>query len=82
MRRKIKRWTIILLGWVFILIGVAGFFLPILPGFPFFIIGLGIVSSKSRWAKRMLERWKKKHPEEYTILSSWKERLKEALKRG
>ena len=57
MRERIKGWLILLLGWTFILIGVAGFFLPILPGFLFFIIGLGILSSRSRWARGMLQWW-------------------------
>ena len=82
MRRTITRWSILLLGWTLIAIGVAGFLLPILPGFPFFIVGLVILSSKSRWARSMLEQWKARHPDQYAMLSSWRSKMRRAFRRG
>ena len=40
MNQKRKRWLILLTGWGFILLGIAGLFLPILQGILFLVIGL------------------------------------------
>ncbi|HEY6171673.1 MAG TPA: PGPGW domain-containing protein [Candidatus Kapabacteria bacterium] len=43
-------------GWTFILLGVAGFILPILQGLLFFIVGLLFLSKEYHWAFR-LQMW-------------------------
>ena len=40
MNQKRKRWLVLLTGWGFILLGLAGPFLPILQGLLFLLIGL------------------------------------------
>ena len=57
-------WRILRLtsGWSLIAVGVIGLFLPILQGLLFIASGLAILSTESRWAKSILERfslWRK-----------------------
>jgi len=49
-----KRIAIIIVGWVFIALGIAGLFLPILQGILFLLIGLVILSTEYHWARRLL----------------------------
>jgi uncharacterized membrane protein YbaN (DUF454 family) len=49
-----KRVAIIIVGWVFIALGIAGLFLPVLQGILFLLIGLVILSTEYHWAKRLL----------------------------
>ena len=52
----------IVLGWIFILLGIAGLFLPILQGILFLLIGLIILSSEYVWAHKLLTRLKTRFP--------------------
>jgi uncharacterized membrane protein YbaN (DUF454 family) len=57
-------WRVIRLttGWLLIVIGVIGLFLPILQGILFLLSGLAVLSTESRWARALLERfsaWRK-----------------------
>lgn len=49
-----KRIMILFVGWTFILLGIAGLFLPILQGVLFLLVGLMILSSQYAWARRLL----------------------------
>jgi len=60
--RKLRRVTILIAGWASILLGMAGIFLPILPGFAFLFVGLALFSSEYRWAHTMLRRIKVRLP--------------------
>ena len=75
MTGNVKKGLILVVGWVFLILGIAGFFLPILQGFLFVFIGLAILSSRSELAKRMLERLKTKYPKQYELIQSKKEKL-------
>jgi uncharacterized membrane protein YbaN (DUF454 family) len=46
-------------GWAFILLGIAGFILPVLQGFLFLIVGLLFLSKEYQWAQKLLG-WLKK----------------------
>jgi uncharacterized membrane protein YbaN (DUF454 family) len=46
-------------GWVCVAIGVAGVVLPIIPGVPFLLAGLFILSARYRWASFFLK-WLKR----------------------
>jgi uncharacterized membrane protein YbaN (DUF454 family) len=50
------------LGWVFILLGIAGLFLPILQGILFLLIGLVILSSEYVWAHHLLRKLRERFP--------------------
>jgi len=49
-----KRLAIITTGWLFIVLGVVGLFLPFLQGILFLLIGLVILSTEYHWARRLL----------------------------
>ena len=57
-------WRIIRLatGWLLIVVGVIGLFLPVLQGILFILSGLAVLSTESRWARALLDRfsaWRK-----------------------
>ena len=54
MKTHVKHVVLVLLGWSFLLLGVIGFILPILPGIPFLIVGLLVLSGEHVWANRTL----------------------------
>ncbi len=62
MKPKLKRIVILIVGWTFILLGIAGLFLPILQGILFLLIGLIILSSEYVWAHRLLQKLKNRFP--------------------
>ena len=62
MKKFIKRMIILALGWILILLGIAGLFLPILQGFLFLLIGLLILSLESIWAHDLLHKIKERFP--------------------
>lgn len=62
MRAAAKRAGVLLLGWGFILLGIAGLFLPILQGVLFLLIGLVILSSEYVWAHKLLQRLRNRFP--------------------
>lgn len=62
MNQKRKRWLILLTGWGFVLLGIAGLVLPILQGVLFLVTGLVILSSEYVWAQRVLEKLQKRFP--------------------
>jgi uncharacterized protein len=62
MNATAKRWLLLIVGWGFILLGIAGLFLPILQGVLFLVIGLIILSSEYVWAHRLLIRLRLRFP--------------------
>ncbi len=62
MRAAAKRLGVLLLGWAFILLGIAGLFLPVLQGILFLLIGLIILSSEYVWAHKLLQRLRSRFP--------------------
>ena len=59
---NVKRMVVLALGWMFILLGVAGLFLPILQGILFLLIGLIILSTEYVWAHHLLHRLRERFP--------------------
>ena len=62
MKRVLKKTAILVAGWAFILLGIAGLFLPILQGILFLLIGLAILSYESEWARRLIVRLRARFP--------------------
>lgn len=62
MNRRIKRVLVLVLGWTFILVGIAGLFLPVIQGIVCLVIGLMILSSEYVWAHHLLQGLKSKYP--------------------
>ena len=49
-----------ILGWSLVVLGIAGWILPIVPGWPFLIPGLVILAEQYHWAHRLLNWVKRK----------------------
>lgn len=62
MKRQIKRIGILATGWAFIVLGIAGLFLPILQGILFLLIGLLILSTEYVWAHNLLQKLRTRFP--------------------
>lgn len=62
MRTAAKRIGVLLLGWGFVLLGIAGLFLPVLQGILFLLIGLVILSSEYVWAHKLLQKLRERFP--------------------
>jgi uncharacterized membrane protein YbaN (DUF454 family) len=58
----LKRVSLIVLGWTFLLLGAAGIILPVLPGLLFLLIGLSILSVEYEWAKRWVDAIRNRFP--------------------
>jgi len=59
---RLKRWGVLLLGWGFILVGIAGLFLPVIQGILCLLIGLFILSGEYVWAHKLLGKLKSRFP--------------------
>jgi hypothetical protein len=64
-----KRVAIIATGWVFVALGIAGLFLPLLQGILFLLIGLVILSKEYSWAGKLLSRIRSRFPRMATSLA-------------
>jgi uncharacterized protein len=62
MTQALKRGLILFTGWTFILLGIAGLFLPVLQGVLFLLIGLIILSSEYVWAHHLLIKLRTRFP--------------------
>jgi uncharacterized membrane protein YbaN (DUF454 family) len=59
---KTKKVIVLLVGWGFIALGVAGLLLPVLQGVLFLLIGLTILSSEYAWAHHLLQKARNRFP--------------------
>jgi uncharacterized membrane protein YbaN (DUF454 family) len=62
MTRAIKKALVLVVGWAFILLGIAGLFLPVLQGILFLMIGLIILSTEYVWAHHLLAKLRTRFP--------------------
>ena len=62
MRRTVKHVLLTALGWVFLVVGIAGLFLPVLQGILFIVIGLLLLAREYHWARRWLDRLRERFP--------------------
>ena len=62
MNAALKRASILVLGWAFVLLGIIGLFLPILQGVLFILIGLFLLSSEYIWAHHLLHKVRERFP--------------------
>ncbi len=62
MKKKAKRVLIDTIGWIFVLVGIVGVFLPFLQGIFFIVIGLYFLSLHSSWFKEKFHHFRAKHP--------------------
>jgi uncharacterized membrane protein YbaN (DUF454 family) len=62
MTRAVKKALVLVVGWAFILLGIAGLFLPVLQGILFLLIGLIILSTEYVWAHHLLVKVRARFP--------------------
>jgi uncharacterized membrane protein YbaN (DUF454 family) len=58
----LKRVAFFVAGWMFLILGAAGLFLPVLPGVLFLVIGLSLLSMEYEWARRWVSRLLRRFP--------------------
>ena len=58
----LKYWSLLAAGWGFVLLGIAGLFLPVLQGILFIMIGLIILTQVHPWARAMVVRLRRRYP--------------------
>ena len=75
MNKSLKRWLIWCLGWLFIVLGILGLFLPVLQGILFLLIGLYLLSTTSPWAERLLNRLRERFPKISKTFDEAKEKV-------
>jgi uncharacterized membrane protein YbaN (DUF454 family) len=73
---KVKKIALLIIGWLFIGLGILGLFLPFLQGFLFIMIGLAILSSRSETVKRFLRYLEERHPHHHERFVSWRKKIK------
>ena len=57
------RWLRIIAGMGFLVLGLLGWLLPIIPGWAFIIPGLMLLSREFHWAKRILQWLRSRFPQ-------------------
>ncbi|MFN3467638.1 MAG: PGPGW domain-containing protein, partial [Candidatus Brocadiales bacterium] len=62
MNASVKRILVLVAGWIFILLGIAGLFLPFLQGILFLLVGLYLLSREYAWAGRLLHKIRERYP--------------------
>jgi len=81
MKARLKRIGVIAVGWAFIVLGIAGLFLPILQGVLFLLIGLLILSTEYVWAHHLLQKLRARFPRIAGHVDAAKERAERWMRR-
>ncbi len=77
----LKHIGILIIGWIFIGVGIIGLFVPILQGILFIMIGLAILSSRSALIKRLLNHIKERYPHHHERIEIMKKKIRHLFKR-
>jgi uncharacterized membrane protein YbaN (DUF454 family) len=77
----LKHIGILIIGWLFIGVGIIGLFLPFLQGILFIIIGLAILSSRSELVRRFLKYLEVRYPRYHEWVETWRKKIRHLLKR-
>ena len=78
---RLKKIGILIVGWLFIGLGILGLFLPILQGILFIMIGLAILSTRSELVKRFLKHLEDRYPKHHERIEIWKEKIRDFFKK-
>src|SRR5690349_13345330 len=74
--KPIQRIAVVALGWIFVLGGIVGLLIPILPGGVLIFAGALMLSPRSRWLRRTLGKCRARFPfleRTFKRLSAWGE---------
>jgi uncharacterized protein len=61
-RPRWLRWSVLVLGWGFLLVGLLGFLLPVIGGWLPFGLGLLLLSREQSWARRLVGSLRRRLP--------------------
>ena len=78
---EFKKIGILIIGWIFIGLGILGLFLPILQGILFMMIGLAILSSRSEIIKRFLKHLQERYHHHHERIEILKEKFRNWFKK-
>ena len=78
----LKRIALLALGWLLVIFGTAGLFLPVLQGILFLLIGLLILAKEYRWARRLITRLQARFPQIDQWLTKARLRATKFLSKG
>lgn len=81
MKSKFNRYCKMTVGWALVSLGIIGWLLPILPGTPFIVLGLAILSAESEWLRNKIEALKMRFPRQTARLQLLKESLAAKLRK-
>lgn len=76
-----KRVVKLTLGWIFIVLGVAGLVLPFLQGILFLAIGATLLAQESPWAHEQLQKLRRRYPAASATLDRTQERAEATMAR-
>ena len=77
----LKKIGLLIVGWLFIGLGILGLFLPLLQGILFIMIGLAILSSRSELVKRFLKHLETHYPRQHERVEIWREKVRNWFKK-
>jgi uncharacterized membrane protein YbaN (DUF454 family) len=80
--KGLKKIGMLIIGWVFIGLGILGLFLPLLQGILFIMIGLAILSSRSEMVKRFLKHLEERYPQHHNRIEIWREKIRNWFKKS
>jgi uncharacterized membrane protein YbaN (DUF454 family) len=79
---EFKKIGILIIGWLFIVLGILGLFLPLLQGILFILIGLSILSSRSTLVRHFLKHIEERFPHHFERIEIWKEKIRNLFKKN
>lgn len=62
MKKHVRRVILDLIGWILIVLGIFGIFLPFLQGFIMIALGIYFLSLNSVWFDSILKKFLRRHP--------------------
>ena len=83
--RPFRRIAVVALGWVLILLGMAGLVLPVMPGAVLIVVGAFMVNPQWAWPRRMLDKCRVRFPvlePAFRRFSAWRESRESLLKKN
>lgn len=80
-RSRWRRYIILTSGWIFVVLGVLGLFLPILQGILFLAVGAYLLSLESPMARRVINRARERYPRFGATLDAARRRAAHVLHR-
>ena len=84
-QNPLPRIAVVAVGWILILGGIVGFFVPIIPGAVLIVVGALMVNPQWAWLRRMLETCRVRFPvlaPAFSRFSAWSESSQSLFKKN